>query len=45
MGCAVEEYAAAGQGECKDMGEDRPLGGMEFPYNAGSTFPYRNPEE
>ena len=24
MGCAVEEYAAAGQGECKDMGEDRP---------------------
>ena len=31
--------AAAGQGECKDMGEDRP--GMEFPYGAGSTFPYR----
>ena len=28
MGCAVEEYAAAGQGECKDMGEDRP--GMSF---------------
>ena len=23
-----QEYAAAGQGECKDMGEDRP--GMSF---------------
>ena len=41
MGCAVEEYAAAGQGECKDIryGPPKRLKVILMDREAGYTFP------